>query len=249
MLSDFTQNYLLDKKVKICQPVDGYRASSDAVLLSAMVASVCENARILDVGAGTGAISLCLAHRLQEKKVKIDGVEIQSELVNLANYSAKLNNFNNLHFYETDIFVKEKMKLQPCSYDAVISNPPYSEHDMPSPKISKATAHNYKNNGFVKWLEFCLKMTKPFGHIYIINRVEALPQICQMFSGGLTLLPIYSKKRQSAKRIIVSVQKDSKSACRILPPFLVHDEEGHYTDSAQQILRQGLSFAQLDMQI
>jgi tRNA1(Val) A37 N6-methylase TrmN6 len=34
---DYTNDYLLDKKVKIFQPVNGYRASTDAVLLSSLV--------------------------------------------------------------------------------------------------------------------------------------------------------------------------------------------------------------------
>ena len=37
MISDYSNDYLLDKKVKIFQPLDGYRASTDAVLLAASV--------------------------------------------------------------------------------------------------------------------------------------------------------------------------------------------------------------------
>lgn len=60
---DYTNDYLLDKKVKIFQPVNGYRASTDAVLLSSL-AQIKNGDSILDVGSGTGAVSLCLAHRL-----------------------------------------------------------------------------------------------------------------------------------------------------------------------------------------
>ena len=37
---EFTIDYLLDKQVKILQPIDGYRASGDAVLLAAYVNKV-----------------------------------------------------------------------------------------------------------------------------------------------------------------------------------------------------------------
>lgn len=243
---EFTEDYLLDKRVKIMQPTNGYRASSDAVLLSAMVDDVKANAKILDVGSGTGAVSLCLAQRLQKQQVQIYGIDVQPELVKLADLSAAANGFDFVRFITTDIRQKpHNGELAPCSFDVVISNPPYSEHDMPSPNKSKATAHNHHDFGLLQWLEFCLKMTKPFGRIYMVNRAEALPQICtalQNKAGDLTVLPIYSKNGQIAKRIIISAQKDSKAPSKILPPFVTHDESGKYTDKAEKILRQGLTF-------
>lgn len=254
MLCDHTADYLLDKKVKIFQPVNGYRASSDAVLLSAAIPESFKKGKIkiLDVGAGTGAISLCLAARLADTAC-IYGIEIQPELAELANYSAQQNGFNNLSFITADIRAKlPENILSPCSFDVVVSNPPYSEHDMPSPNQSKATAHNHQNFGLTEWLNFCLKMCKPFGYIYMVNRAESLPQICtslQNKAGGITVLPIYSKQGQNAKRIILRAQKDSKAPCVFLPPFYVHQNDGQYSDLAQKILRQGLSFGNLGLSI
>ncbi|MBR1840901.1 MAG: methyltransferase domain-containing protein [Alphaproteobacteria bacterium] len=248
MTSEYTNDYLLDKQVKIFQPVSGYRASTDAVLLAAAVEKdKTVNARILDVGSGTGAISLCLAQRLQQNNVQIVGLEIQSELAELADLSAKENNFSFVKFYNEDIRKKISNEyVLPCTFDVVISNPPYSDHDMPSPNESKAAAHNHNNFNLSRWLAFCLKMAKPFGRIYLVNRVEALPEICAFFqgkAGGMVIRSLYSKKGQEAKRIIVTVQKDSKAPCRILPPFVVHNADGNYTAEAQQILRQGCGFA------
>ena len=249
MLPNHSEDYLLDKQVKILQPIDGYRASTDAVLLSAMVEDVAHSAKILDVGSGTGAISLCLAQRLQNKPVQIVGVEIQPELVTLSNASAQANGFDFLHYLEIDIRQKPTHEmLAPCSFDAVISNPPYSLNDLPSPKSSKATAHNMQAFDLGGWLGFCLKMAKPFGRIYMVHRAEALPQICYFLqgkAGGITVLPIYSKVGQDAKRVIVAAQKDSKAPCRILPPFITHDDSGAYTPLAEQILRGGKTFAQI----
>lgn len=249
MAENYTADYLLDKKIRIYQPTDGYRASSDAVLLSAMPNGNVKNAKILDVGSGTGAISLCLAHRLQNNNVQITGLELQPELVELSNKSAQANNFDFVKFYHSDIRQKPKVgDYQPCSYDIVITNPPYSEHDMPSPKTGKATAHNLSNFDLAQWIAFCLKSLKPFGKLYTVNRAEALPDICSYLhgvAGNVEILPVYSKTNQIAKRVIVAAQKDSKTPCKIFPPLVMHDESGKYTAESEKVLRHGMSLSEL----
>lgn len=243
----YSEDYLLNGKVKILQPLDGYRASIDAVLLAAAADLRTTGPKILDVGSGTGAVSLCLAHRLQNKKAEITGIDIQEELVELANLSATANGFANLRYICADIRKSSKdLPISPNTFDAVISNPPYGYHDMPSPNKSKAYAHNLDDYNLERWLAFCLKMTKPFGKIYIINRAEALPQICASLhdkAGAIEVLPLYSKSQQTAKRVIIAAQKTSKSPGRILPGFVLHGEDGNYTENTEKILRGGLSFA------
>ena len=98
-MQNYSQDYLLDKKVKIFQPIDGYRASTDAVFLSALLSCVKTQDKILDVGSGTGAISLCLASRFAEKQPLITGLELQPELAELSNLSAKANGFDSFLKY------------------------------------------------------------------------------------------------------------------------------------------------------
>ncbi len=245
MLPEYTSDYLLDKKVKIFQPADGYRASSDAVLLAAFVSGF-RSGKILDVGSGTGAVSLCLYERYAGLSPQILGLELQPELAELSNFSAQENGFANLKYQNADIRLGTKANsLTPCSFEAVVSNPPYSESDMPSPNKSKAAAHNHADFDLQHWLDFCLKMAKPFGQIYMVNRAEALPKICHILqgrAGNMRILPVYSKAGQNAKRILISAQKDSKAPCRILPPFVMHAADGSYSGQAQKILRAGCGF-------
>lgn len=248
MLSEYSVDYLLDRKVKILQPNNGYRASTDAVLLAAFVSGL-KNSSILDVGSGTGAVSLCLAKRLENLSPQITGLELQSELTELSNLSSTQNGFTNLYYKNVDIRLGTKANnLCPCSFDIVVTNPPYAERDLPSPNPGKALAHNHTDFDLQHWLDFCLKMTKPQGKIYLINRVEALPKICLYLhnkADNITILPVYSKYGQQAKRILVSAQKDSKAPCRILPPFITHLENGEYSSEAQKILRSGLGFDEI----
>ena len=174
-MAEYTNDYLLNRQVKIFQPVDGYRASTDAVILSSLVQKVKKNDKILDVGSGTGAISLCLAARFQEIQPQITGIEIQPELAELSARSAEgFSAF--LHYVNADI--RQKITtVPPCSFRHVITNPPYSDHDMPSPNPGKALAHNLQQFDLSSWLRFCLKMLAPKGQLYLINRTEAVTEI------------------------------------------------------------------------
>lgn len=245
-MENYTNDYLLDKKIKIFQPHNGYRASTDAVFLSSLLDEklVRNNDSILDVGSGTGAISLCLASRLRNKAVSITGVDIQEDLVELSNYSARENNFDNFLHYE-HIDIRKKTQLPSGTFSFVISNPPYSDHDMPSPNKSKKLAHNHQDFDLTNWIGFCLKMLKPKGYLLLINRAEAIDEILssiQHKAGSVKILPMYSKQGQDAKRVVIIAQKTSKGITKILPPFYTHNQDGTYTTKAQSILRSGLGY-------
>ena len=240
----YTNDYLLNKKIKIFQPKDGYRASTDAVFLSSLLDSkkVKKDDTILDVGSGTGAISLCLASRL--KDVKITGIDIQKDLVELSNMSSKENGYDSfLTYINTDI--RKKTSLPSGTFSFVITNPPYSDHDMPSPNESKKLAHNHQDFDLTGWLSFCLKMLKPKGYLLVINRAEAINEIITSIgkkAGSINILPMYSKLGQDAKRVAIIAQKTAKGITKILPPFYTHNKDGSYTDKAQSILRLGKEY-------
>lgn len=246
---DYTEDYLLDKRIKIFQPKDGYRAAIDAVFLSAIIdeAKVKDSHKILDVGSGTGAVSLCLAYRLKNKNIDITGLEIQSQLVDLSNKSSEANEFGAfLHYEVCDI--RKKTNVGVGNYDFVVTNPPFSDHDMPSPNESKKFAHNHQNFDLTAWVSFSLKMLKPKGYIALIHRTEALNEIVSAMynkAGNIQILPLYSKEGQRAKRIIVLAQKGSHGVTSILPPLYTHNESGEYSEQAERILRQAKGYWEL----
>ncbi len=234
----YTNDYLLDKKIKIFQPVDGYRASSDAVLLSSAIQKVKTGETILDLGSGTGAISLCLAHRFPQ--ANITGFEIQNDLVALSNMSAKANNYKNLNFINCDLCKPDSTWFG--KYDHVITNPPYAKDDMPSPNLGKATAHNFEHIDLSTWLNLALKCLRSQGRIYIINRASAIDEILSVLhsrTGAITIVPLCSKRGQNAKRVLICARKGVHTPTRILPPLTIHGETGSYTAKAQKILREG----------
>ena len=237
-MADYSEDYLLDKKIKIFQPTEGYRAAIDAVLLAAAVENVRPGDNILDIGSGTGAVSLCLAQRFRE--ARITGVEIQPELAELSNMSAKANGFDNLNYINADIFAAP---LPFCSFAHVVSNPPYFESSMPaSPKSGKAAAHNFARYGLKEWIDLCIKMVRPKGCFYMVNRTEALDEILSRLRGRLgeiRVFPLYSKTGQNAKRVIIRARKDSRAPLSLAPGLIIHNRDGTYSAAAEKVLRDG----------
>src|SRR5215831_151055 len=83
-----TEDALLGGRVRLLQPERGYRVAVDAVLLAAAVEARAGQ-RVLDLGAGVGAVGLCLAARAPD--CRIVGIELQPALAALAQRNAALN--------------------------------------------------------------------------------------------------------------------------------------------------------------
>ena len=79
------------------------------------------NLKILDIGTGSGAISISLAKFL--KNAHIISIDISKEALIVAKSNAKKNNVaNQITFIESNLF--ENLKTDE-SFDIIVSNPPY----------------------------------------------------------------------------------------------------------------------------
>lgn len=77
------------KGLKIIQKIDGFCFGLDAVLL-ANFADIKKGDEVIDLGTGTGIISILIAGKTEAKSVT--GLEIQEEMAEMAQRSVKLNN-------------------------------------------------------------------------------------------------------------------------------------------------------------
>ena len=78
-----------------------------------------ENPKILDIGTGSGAISIALAKELPESEVL--GLDVSDDALKMAVENRELNNVSNLKFLKSDVFQHMREK----NYDLIVSNPPY----------------------------------------------------------------------------------------------------------------------------
>ena len=229
----------LGGKVRLYQTKNGYRATSDAVILAAAV-NAGKNDCILDAGCGTGAVSLCLHWRCPD--TFITGLDIQAEMT--AAFAANVS-FNGKQNFITA--VTGDLCARPCpvpsnAFDWVVTNPPFTVETPVSPSELKDTAHRQSAYSLAQWIRSCLKCLKPMGRFVMINRADRLPEIAALLYGelgGVTITPIFTKQGRPAKRIVVSGRKGVKSPAVLNDGVVLNDSSGKRTQIAENIMRGG----------
>ncbi len=228
-----TENGLLGGRIRLLQPARGYRVAVDAVLLAAAVDAT-SGQRILDLGAGVGAVGLCLAARVPGCMVL--GIELQAGLAALAIRNAALNDAaNRLRTIVHDI--ARPLPPDLAAFDHVVTNPPYLAAAVadPSPDPSKALATVESSADLARWLSVATGALKPTGSLTIIHRSDRLEEIVDRLTrlgwGDVTV-----KRLPPAARVLVRARL-GELARRQSPPLLLHRPEGGYTDEAEAVLR------------
>lgn len=245
MDNSFTTDDFLGGKIKLRQPVDGYRATSDAVLLAAAVFPK-KSQKVLDVGTGTGAVGLCLLARCPD--ITVAGIEIQPEMAAMAKDNITLNGLNEkMSVTVADIRTKRIDGIETGSFDWVVTNPPFILEDQVSPDPVRDIAHRESDCSLKEWIDGCLRYVSPRGYFAIINRADRLPEILSLLYGrlgGIGIIPVWTKEGEPAKRVIITGRKGVRSPAVLENGIVLTDSGGRRTHSAEAIMRGGdaLSF-------
>jgi tRNA1(Val) A37 N6-methylase TrmN6 len=232
---------LLDGRVKVAQPADGYRVAVDAVLLAAAVDAP-PGATVLDLGCGVGSVGLCLAWRRPD--LGITGLDREPVFAATARANAATNGFaDRLRIIEADI--RDSL---PQKFDQVAMNPPYLKAGTAtiSAHPLKAAATAESEAKLADWIAAARDALKPSGILTLIHRADRLGDVLECVTrsfGGIVLLPIHPKRDRAAKRIILRAQLGSGEPMAILPGLVLHEENGAFTAAADSILRHGSALA------
>jgi tRNA1(Val) A37 N6-methylase TrmN6 len=231
-----TDDRMLDGRVCLTQSRTGYRAAIDPVLLAAAVpAEVGQSA--LDLGAGSGAVGLCLATRVPG--VRVTAIEQQTEAVVLCRHNIAANGLQAaVSVVEADIADLPESLVG--SFDHVVANPPYIGHREGSrpPDAGRAAAH--ADGDLAVWIDVADQALRPKGWLTLIHRADRFDRIVTMLAGrfgAVTLIPLWPKPGCPAKRVIVRARKGVRSPGSVSAGLVLHDKDGGFTGEASAVLR------------
>ncbi len=222
----------LDGRVRVTQPQNGFRSGLDAVMLAAAVPATAGD-QVLELGAGAGTASLCLAARVPG--IAITGLEIDPESADLARRNAAANGMH-ATFVAADIFaLPQDLKRD---FDHVFANPPFHGEGQASPDPARAAA--LMDGGRLgDWLKLGLQRTVSGGFFTAILRADRLNEALAVLpQRGTCAFPLWPRAGEAPKRVIVQARKGSQAPFALLPGLVLHEGEG-FTPQADAVLRRG----------
>ena len=221
----------------IIQDENEFCFSMDAVLI-AHFPRFKKNARVIDLGTGTGVIPLLIADDVKE----ICAVELNSRMADLARRNVELNGLSKKIFVVEGDYRKHREIFNSESFDAAIANPPYTPLTNGEPNkifgIARAR-HEFTATleDVVTAARFVLKFHGAFFMIHLASRLcEIVDALHRHQMEMKRLRMIHPKAGRDANLIMLeAVVGANVGNLKILPPLIVHNDDGSYTDEIFKI--------------
>jgi len=231
---------LLDGRLKILQPLKGYRFSIDALLLASFFRER-PGEHILEVGPGSGIISLILAVR--SPAVRITGIEIQEDLADLARRNVAMNGLDDRVDMQRGDIRQIGKHFPASSFDAVLFNPPYRgmQSGKVNPDRQKAVARHEVEGSFADFLRGARQVLKPAGRVAFIypapRSVEALSRMRREKIEPKRLQVVHSYPDSEAQFILVEGLREGGEELHVLPPLFVYKTGKEYSGEMNRIFQ------------
>ena len=221
----------------IIQNENEFCFSMDSVLI-AHFPKYKKNARVLDLGTGTGVIPLLIADEVKE----ICAVELNSRAADLARRNVELNGLTEKIFVMEGDYRKHREIFKAESFDLAIANPPYTP--IKNGEANKISGIARARHEFTATLEdvvtaarYVLKFHGVFCMIHLASRLcEIVAALHRHQMEMKRLRMIQPKVGRDANLIMLEAVVGANAGnLKILPPLIVHNEDNSYTDEIYRI--------------
>jgi tRNA1Val (adenine37-N6)-methyltransferase len=227
------------KNLKIIQNTDGFCFGLDSVLLSEFAKDIKKNATVMDLGTGTGILSILLSKKANVKKIY--AVEKQEDVANMAGRSVSLNKLEDIiEVINSDI---KDLKKYENKIDAIITNPPYkkkgtgidSENDKKQISKFESTAN------LDDWIKVSSRLLKDKGTFYLVYRVARLTELIDILNKykleAKVIRYVYAKEGEQSILMLLKAVKNAKPFLKVEKPLIIYNEDGSYKQEILDIYK------------
>ena len=213
-----------------------YRVGTDSVLLAHFTGSSGQKKRVraIDLGCGSGVISILLAWR--NAGLSVDGIDIKPEAVSCATQNAELSGLSDrISFIDGDLR-RYREFLQPGAYDIAVANPPY--HTPGSGKLSgDANRSAARCEELCPLDELCLAaafLLRWGGEFSLVHKPSRLADIFRaMDKSGLEpkrMRFVQYKKSSPPSLVLLESRRGGKPSLKAEAPLILKNDDGSDSD-------------------
>ncbi|MCU4137627.1 MAG: tRNA1 A37 N6-methylase TrmN6 [Thermodesulfobacteria bacterium] len=228
----------LEGSIIVYQPKKGFRFGIDSILLAHFL-NLKPQDLVLEVGAGSGIISLIALKRFP--KAKIFALELESIFIECLKRNILENKLQEKLF-----IIKGDIKtslFKSGIFDVIFSNPPYfkSRSGRKSPYEIENIARRDVEFELDEFLKKVSSLLKNKGKFYLVFTALRLAELIYLLKKNKLepklLRLVYSYPGSEAKLVLLLAVKNAKEEIRILSPLYIYNSpKGNYTEEVKNML-------------
>ncbi len=234
-MSVLSPNERLDRvndKLVLIQNTQGLTFGTDALLLAAYVRRA-EKSRALELGGGTGIISLLLATRGKVREVEC--VEIQPAYAALAKRNAEENGLATV-MSVTEADIRNPAAYGQGQFDVVFSNPPYMRTDCPAcASEEKQIARHEVCGGIADFARAASVKLRWGGRFFCVWRPDRLTELfAALTQNGMEpkrMTFVHATVALPPSIVLVEACRGGKPGLRVTPPLLIGSDLAERAES------------------
>ena len=235
--SDERIDDLMKSGRKIIQSADEFCFSMDSVLL-AHFPRFKRKYKVLDLGTGTGVIPLLIDDEVNHTTA----IELNPKMAEIAKRNVELNSLSDkINVIEGDYKnLRDYVKVE--SFDLVLANPPY--RSIGSGAVNDIKGVATARHEFTATLEdvvtaarFALKYHGLFCMIHITERLCEIVDVLHRHQFEMKRLRLIQPKFNKPPNLMLieAMVGGAPNGLKILPPLIVHNDDGTYSDEFNAI--------------
>ncbi|MEJ5338709.1 MAG: methyltransferase [Aquificaceae bacterium] len=230
-MEEFKEFVFFRGKVRFRQP-KAHRLSIVEVLFVANLRGIKKNSRVLDLGAGFGALSILTALRYG---CEVWAMERDHLMLELLKENVILNKLEEkIHILELDLR-KARDFLGAQSFNVVVANPPFYRGQSTYNQYHHETDTSLED--FIKTAGFLLKDGGHFNLLIASGRlVDAIIHMKNNRIEAAHLRFFYPKLHKNSKIVRIHGLKNLRPYPVIEKPLIINEDDGGYTQEVMNLL-------------